>query len=185
MLNLEGNGISYLSRDSFMGLRELVTLKLNNNNLRNVTEPVFENLKQLETLDLSRNEISYLSDAAFSGLNSLRSLQLRRNRLGLLVTPNDAEIEKTVVLTVDGLRADHLPNLTTLDLGDINFPRVAKYWSPFSSSEGYRNVMFVWFNLKELLLDGCAIDSIEPGSFDGLVSLLILKLRNNNLKVCT
>lgn len=208
---MEFNNITSISYQSLNGLRSLKILQLNNNLLRNLTQSVFSHLTAVESINLANNKLRQLSVNAFSKLRNLRTLNLRNNELGVTIAPDSISYEMIkqvlgidsnyfdapTVLAIDALSPDNLPNLTKLDLGGNHFQLIARYWSPFSSNgQAYRAALsgetaddkidaYMWFELKELLLDNCGITFIEPGSFEGLISLSILKLNDNNLEVST
>ena len=81
---LQGNRLSALPEDAFLGLGNLRVLLLNRNSLMALPEGVFGELSHLEALFLSDNSIASLPEGIFQGLSRLEQLELDRNRLTLL-----------------------------------------------------------------------------------------------------
>lgn len=85
-LNLEGNEINQMRSDVFQDLTDLVELNLASNRLVNFSSGVnvFSNLRQLTKLDLSNNTIINIERHMFSGLANLVEINMSSNKLYIL-----------------------------------------------------------------------------------------------------
>ena len=118
----------------------------------------FNGLTGLTTLNLGRNNISYLDPALFSGLTSLTTLKLHELR-------HDSTFEYK--LWNDTL--EHLTSLTHLHLQGNKINLLRDVQNPFSNLS----------NLTYLDLSNCGLTRLPTAVFDGLTSLLELKLNDN------
>lgn len=85
-LNLARNDIALLHGDIFEDLLDLNELHLNNNQLKDFKTGVnvFGNLKQLTVLNLSNNSINNIERRLFFGLQNLIKIDLSHNKLYIL-----------------------------------------------------------------------------------------------------
>ncbi|GBO00686.1 hypothetical protein AVEN_55080-1, partial [Araneus ventricosus] len=84
MLDLQGNVISSIERETFTSIRkELVYLDLSRNKLRRLNGCV-QSLSLLTSLNLTDNQIEGFERAEFRGLNELTDLYLQGNRIKTL-----------------------------------------------------------------------------------------------------
>ncbi|XP_062514654.1 carboxypeptidase N subunit 2-like [Corticium candelabrum] len=72
LLHLEGNQISAISVDSFVGLTNILTLQLNSNLLRTVPSALDSVSSSLQYLFLSNNLISSIRSISFRSFSSLK-----------------------------------------------------------------------------------------------------------------
>lgn len=167
--------------------------------MQDVTSNAFTNMVNLTTLSLRDNELG--RELKYE-MNDDEETS-RENNNGQLMIPSEMkkmlqESESTLVhLSLSALDPMNLPNVQFIDLGLNVFHGILQSESPFSrfkrkykntsSSSRSANVQeftgTTWTHLKQLSLDGCAIEFLEKGSLDGLISLSILRLNNNSLKV--
>lgn len=117
-------------------------------------------------------------------------LNLRHNNLTTIIDVTDGDYATitsrsghswdgaVATLKISGFSADVLPRLARLDIAENALNVIARRWSPFTARGG-----IVWRQMKELLLDGCDVEYVEPGALDGLVNLSILSLADNRLDV--
>ncbi|XP_028655989.1 tsukushi [Erpetoichthys calabaricus] len=89
-LSLDGNPISVIEENSFLGLEDLSYLSLSGLPTLSVIKPnSFKSLPNLQGLDLSNNmELKSLSSEVFSGLQSLQELDLSNS--GVITVPDKA-----------------------------------------------------------------------------------------------
>ncbi|XP_067123973.1 platelet glycoprotein V-like [Centruroides vittatus] len=80
-LKFSHDGIERISADTFLMLKELVSLDLSNNKISDLPENVFSSLIYLRLLNLSHNVIHTLRSNIFKNLTSLISLDLSENNL--------------------------------------------------------------------------------------------------------
>ncbi|ROL55074.1 Toll-like receptor 13 [Anabarilius grahami] len=111
-------------------VKQLSDMFLNSNKIDEIISYQFMCFTDLETLDLSLNYISNIEDFAFFGLNNLKELYLCSNKLsyiyqhtfsglyGLMVL----DLQENPIIHIESNSFGHLINLSTLLLGDLNFP---------------------------------------------------------------
>ncbi|KAJ7393961.1 hypothetical protein OS493_003630 [Desmophyllum pertusum] len=80
-LDLRGNKLKTISKDTFQTLSSLRELYLANNELSELPTGIFQDLTDLIKLDLSQNEISELPQFIFKELKSLKTLYLNNNKI--------------------------------------------------------------------------------------------------------
>lgn len=151
-LNLSGNEVQVLTKDSLKGLRVLTELDLSFNRLEELSANTFRDLQSLEVLRLRGNQIVHMSEELFKPVKLLRELYLDHNQL--LRIPGHAIVE--------GL------NLQWLSLSDNLVGSIEEADVPFLPS------------LRVLLCSGNLIDDIHPGALSRLTSLEHLDLSDNN-----
>lgn len=95
VIHLNHSGITTLANYSFIGLRQLKVLYLNNNDIQSITAGVFTNLWNLTELHLEYNRISFIEEGAFSSLTSISALYLNHNEL---VTLPDSALKLAWIL---------------------------------------------------------------------------------------
>ena len=152
---LQGNRLSALPEDAFLGLGNLRVLLLDRNSLMALPEGVFGELSHLEALFLSDNSIASLPEGIFQGLSRLEQLELDRNRLTLLP---EAVFSGLIHLEWLDLSANSLSAL------------------PPEIFQGLRQ-------LEELRLDGNRLAALPPGLLDDTLSELGIGPENQGLHV--
>uniref|UniRef100_A0A9J7X8M2 Adhesion molecule with Ig like domain 1 n=2 Tax=Cyprinus carpio TaxID=7962 RepID=A0A9J7X8M2_CYPCA len=111
-LLLSHNGLSFISSEAFIFVKQLRYLDLSSNNLRQLDEFIFEPLIHLEVLLLYNNHISQIDRTAFSGLNSLQKLYLSQNqvsRFPLELLKDKNRLDKLSLLDFSSNRIKVLP----------------------------------------------------------------------------
>nr|XP_023689440.1 amphoterin-induced protein 1-like [Paramormyrops kingsleyae]XP_023689441.1 amphoterin-induced protein 1-like [Paramormyrops kingsleyae] len=111
-LLLSHNGLTFISTEAFLYVRQLRHLDLSSNALRQLDEYIFEPLEQLEVLLLYNNHISQIDRSAFSGLVSLQKLYLSQNqvaRFPLELVKEKTRLEQLILLDVSSNRIKVLP----------------------------------------------------------------------------
>ncbi|XP_067249903.1 amphoterin-induced protein 1 [Chanodichthys erythropterus] len=111
-LLLSHNGLSFLSSEAFVFVKQLRFLDLSSNNLRQLDEFIFEPLTDLEVLLLYNNHISQIDRTAFTGLNSLQKLYLSQNlvsRFPLELLKDKSRLDKLSLLDLSSNRIKVLP----------------------------------------------------------------------------
>ncbi|XP_067264660.1 toll-like receptor 13 [Chanodichthys erythropterus] len=111
-------------------VKQLSFMFLSSNKIDEIVSYQFMCFAELEILDLSLNNISNIEDFAFFGLNNLKELYLCSNTLsyiyqhtfsglyGLMVL----DLKENTIIHIESNSFGHLINLSTLLLGDLNFP---------------------------------------------------------------
>ncbi|XP_016330065.1 amphoterin-induced protein 1-like [Sinocyclocheilus anshuiensis] len=111
-LLLSHNGLSFISSEAFIFVKQLRYLDLSSNNLRQLDEFIFEPLIDLEVLLLYNNHISQIDRTAFSGLNNLQKLYLSQNqvsRFPLELLKDKNRLDKLSLLDLSSNRIKVLP----------------------------------------------------------------------------
>ncbi|XP_051761647.1 toll-like receptor 13 [Ctenopharyngodon idella] len=111
-------------------VKQLSFMFLSSNKIDEIVSYQFMCFAELEILDLSTDHISNIEDFAFFGLNNLKELYLCSNKLsyiyqhtfsglyGLMVL----DLQENPIIHIESNSFGHLINLSTLLLGDLNFP---------------------------------------------------------------
>ncbi|KAL1269894.1 hypothetical protein QQF64_032183 [Cirrhinus molitorella] len=111
-LLLSHNGLSFISSEAFIFVKQLRYLDLSSNTLRQLDEFIFEPLVHLEVLLLYNNQISQIDRTAFTGLTSLQKLYLSQNqvsRFPLELVKDKNRLEKLSLLDLSSNRIKVLP----------------------------------------------------------------------------
>uniref|UniRef100_A0A3B4FEC8 Leucine-rich repeat-containing protein 15-like n=1 Tax=Pundamilia nyererei TaxID=303518 RepID=A0A3B4FEC8_9CICH len=80
-LSLSGNKVSQLSRETFKGLSQIITLRLNRNMLQELQVGTLDDLVNLGELSLQDNQITHLHRDLFSKTPKLQKLFLSNNKI--------------------------------------------------------------------------------------------------------
>ena len=152
---LQGNRLSALPEDAFLGLGNLRVLLLDRNSLMALPEGVFGELSHLQALFLSDNSIASLPEGIFQGLSRLEQLELDRNRLTLLP---EAVFSGLIHLEWLNLSVNSLSALA---------PGIFQGLT----------------RLEELRLDGNRLAALPPGLLDDTLSELGIGPENQGLHV--
>lgn len=196
-LTLENNPINATSRDSLKGLSKLQFLSLRNTDLGVELSPssheyniILDKIPSARKVMQERRPVVILSVEALqaSFLPNLTTLDLGRNRFSGIVGQYSPFASNQRVNDDIGDSRQRRHVFSFRDSNDAQFAasisssqdniRGSSMMAPPSSSS-----LDSWTRLKEILLDGCAIEFIEASSFRGLVSLSILKIHDNSLTV--
>lgn len=111
-LLLSHNGLSFISSEAFIFVKQLRYLDLSSNVLRQLDEFIFEPLIHLEVLLLYNNHISQIDRTAFMGLSSLQKLYLSQNlvsRFPLELVKDKNRLDKLSLLDLSSNRIKVLP----------------------------------------------------------------------------
>ncbi|KAL0185932.1 hypothetical protein M9458_017602 [Cirrhinus mrigala] len=111
-LLLSHNGLSFISSEAFIFVKQLRFLDLSSNTLRQLDEFIFEPLVHLEVLLLYNNQISQIDRTAFTGLSSLQKLYLSQNqvsRFPLELVKDKSRLDKLSLLDLSSNRIKVLP----------------------------------------------------------------------------
>ncbi|TRZ00981.1 hypothetical protein DNTS_010320 [Danionella cerebrum] len=106
------NGLTFISSDAFIYVRQLRYLDLSSNKLRRLDELTFDPLVHLEVLLLYNNHISQIDRTAFTGCSSLQKLYLSQNqvsRFPLELVKDKNRLDKLSLLDLSSNRIKVLP----------------------------------------------------------------------------
>ncbi|XP_016057481.1 PREDICTED: leucine-rich repeat-containing protein 37A [Miniopterus natalensis] len=128
ILNLQGNSISYINKDTWKSYHSVKKLNLSGNNLRELHKDSFEGLLSLQYLDLSCNKIHFIERDTFSSLPSLQYINLGCNLItevsfGMFWAWHGMQFLHKLILDHNPLTAVQdpylfkLPTLKYLDMG--------------------------------------------------------------------
>ena len=99
-VHLDGNQLSLLPPESFLGRSRLVELYLNSSQITGLSAGTFLGLTVLAQLDLSHNLLVQVLPAHLAGLESLEVLELHHNRLERLHTKTFTGMTRLRVLSL-------------------------------------------------------------------------------------
>uniref|UniRef100_G1Q6P3 LRRC37A/B like protein 1 C-terminal domain-containing protein n=1 Tax=Myotis lucifugus TaxID=59463 RepID=G1Q6P3_MYOLU len=128
ILNLQGNAISYVGKDTWKSYHLVEKLNLSGNNLRELHKDSFEGLFSLQYLDLSCNNIEFIERNAFESLPFLQYINLGCNSItkvnfGTFQASHGMQFLHKLILnrnpltTVQDPYLFNLPALKYLDMG--------------------------------------------------------------------
>ncbi|XP_077072155.1 uncharacterized protein LOC143723514 [Siphateles boraxobius] len=111
-------------------VKQISLMLLSTNKIDELVSNQFKCFSDLETLDLSINYIYYIKDFAFIGLHNLKELNLCRNKLSYIYQHTFSglyglmflDLQENPIIHIEPKSFGHLINLSTLLLGDLNFP---------------------------------------------------------------
>ncbi len=83
-LNLKGNSISSIDKETFKNLPDLLVLDISENNLTFLNKEIFSGLHECEEIFLQKNAIIEICPMTFVDLVSLKELDLTGNKLNEL-----------------------------------------------------------------------------------------------------
>ncbi|XP_071340767.1 toll-like receptor 13 isoform X3 [Trachinotus anak] len=202
-LDLRKNKIQNISDNAFRSLQSLRILSLKQNNLSSVPAAT-RNLPILDELDLSFNRISKLGCDDFANQTMLRHLYLYNNSISTLkgcvfkdlIRLQVLKLQTNRILNLNDAFKKYLPNLRQLLL-DQNELTAIKY-GEFRGLQSLQNLSlhdnkihklekgcFLGLtNLTDILLQKNLIQETEinKGSFNDLINLRRLDLRENQIK---
>ncbi|XP_076766740.1 uncharacterized protein LOC143433328 [Xylocopa sonorina] len=174
-IELAGNMLSKIARDTFVGLEEtLLELDVSSNRLSSIEELP---LRRLISLDLSGNRLTRISPETFDRLENIRYLNLSSNPLFGGFPPIfpasvvDLDVSRTNLLVLPSILLRDLASLERVSIAGNRFERI---------DEGTFHRLA---NLTMIDLSGNRIELIENAAFVGLTSLYQLNLRNNMLNL--
>lgn len=101
-IRLDGNNMSDVDTQSFIGRRRVTTLYLNNSRITSISKQTLSGLAALEVLHLEDNLLKDIVGHEFSSLVSLRELYLHNNDLIHIHANAFAALTSLSVLTLDG-----------------------------------------------------------------------------------
>ena len=127
-LNLFGNHITSLHKDSFSTLQNLQYLNLRDNKISAIHPEALSHLKNLPELDLSHNHLSEIPAFTFSQLVFLRELYLHHNQIS----------------SINGNSFQGLPRLAVLDLHNNSIRSIDRH--SFNSLKGSIEVIILAHN---------------------------------------
>ena len=98
---LDGNRMTDLSGQIFLGRSRMKNLYLNNSRVKEVSNNSFVGLQDLQLLDLSDNMLSVLSGLEFTDLVNLRELYLQNNKIVHIAEKTFQPLQSLSVLRLD------------------------------------------------------------------------------------
>ncbi|CAD7003673.1 unnamed protein product [Ceratitis capitata] len=161
ILNLAGNSLRQLSKETFRGLERasLQYLDLSSNDLTTLVAELFAPLGKLQILNLGSNQLSSPTPALFAGLPLLRKLYMYENDM-------------------DALLANTFANLTALDTLDVSGNNIQKLDADVfgtTSLPRFRKLLIKTNNMKRFN----ELTSLDKRLFEPLRHLRKLHLGNN------
>lgn len=139
LINLSGNQLTIIRRDTFGGIFTLEKLNLNDNDIHTIENGSFSDLTNLKVLLMSGNKIKVLDDRAFYGITALVHLDLSHNGITNIGNSFDvlSSVEKLILRSneinyTEIAKFTKLPKLKELDLSRaiVNSPTDSKESKP-------------------------------------------------------
>uniref|UniRef100_A0A914C1D2 Uncharacterized protein n=1 Tax=Acrobeloides nanus TaxID=290746 RepID=A0A914C1D2_9BILA len=180
-LSLDNNQISEIHDGEFNGLKNLKTLNLANNKLAKITKNTFNGLDNLEILILKGNNLADVDWAAFSGLKKLRTLDLGTNQLTNIELRRLQNLQRLYlnnnsIQSLKNVVLRDLSNLVSLSLDRNSITRISDDDLSDLSQSG---------RLTSLSIVSNKISEIESRAFEHVHELSILSLQHNELTQLT
>lgn len=176
-IELSGNMLSRITRDTFVGLEEtLLELDVSSNRLTSIGELP---LSRLISLNLSGNRLTRISPETFDHLKRIRYLNLSSNPLYGGFPPVfpfsvlDLDVSRTDLSILPSVLFRNLESLERLSIAGNRLERI---------ESGTFNRLV---NLSKIDLSENRIEHIENEAFVGLTNLYELNLRGNRLSSFT
>ncbi|XP_067625979.1 carboxypeptidase N subunit 2 [Eurosta solidaginis] len=177
ILDLSGNNITIVNRNSLRGQDNLHELDLSRNKIFNISSSTFDHLTELHRLSLADNSIMELVPRNFFLLNKLKYLDLSGNPLQDLPPDVFRDVPALRIFKCRNCQLKKinpqfynlLPMLSELDLGRNEFK--------FLDKDEFRDVK----RLTKVLLDGNQLSVVVDELFRNQKSLLHLDLSYNRL----
>lgn len=174
-LDLSFNKISSIKHDTFSGMNELITLKLNDNALEVFPSGLCDTLENLNEINLQRNNISFVTNQTFAFNNKLKVVNLAENNIfGIETTAFSSENIEYLNLAHNKIQTINftIPTRTkTLDLQHNNISHI--------NDNSFVNTS----NIEELYLNNNALKIIPPKLFKSLNNVKYINLQQNNLSM--
>jgi len=191
-LDISSNLVSKIRAGAFNGLESLNKLNMKDNKIEKLGSAVFTGLVNLQKLDLSYNVISEIDNEAFKYLHNLQVLILRKNSLSIfgdwsapLFNLRFLDISQNLVVRLsetilfNNLEDLNLSDNMIVDISDAAFtiPSLSILDVSYNKLTKFPSVP----NLRELIMSGNMIKSLDQNSLQGLPSLQVLRLNNSPL----
>lgn len=133
VLNLTGNFLTDLPRNSFDGVFKLQRLHVAYNNFKVLPFQLFRTLKDLQILNMADNKLLSCPDNFFASNGELRILQLQRNHLQMINKSSFYNLQKLLhldlsdnqIATIDRKAFESLNNLITLNISSNMFTNIS------------------------------------------------------------
>lgn len=183
-LNLADNSIRILPMDTFHGLPKLISLDLSSNNLHEISPDVFrEQMDVLERINFADNLLEEIPYVPLAVLRKLKYLDLSSNRIDdfkILSAENQRAF--TNKLSLDELHLEHNELQSIKTASFQYFLTSNKTFLDFNPIHTLSDSAFQSARIRELYMRHCKLDFIDPTAFSGLESSLqILDMSGNNI----
>jgi Leucine-rich repeat (LRR) protein len=176
-LNLAHNSIRSVDNEVFAGLTSLLTLELQGNQLTTVDRQYFVGLKMLSYLNLNGNDIRSIGGGEFDIMTELKKLDLSKNLLSVLYWSSSRPHNKLEFLRLNGNHIHDIPPDLFSGLKALTFLDLSENLLVSLEKDLFKDLK----NLKHLCLNGNHIHDIPPNLFSGLKALTFLDLSENLL----
>ncbi|XP_063902125.1 leucine-rich repeat-containing protein 15-like isoform X4 [Zophobas morio] len=173
-LELQGNQLTTVDRQYFVGLEMLSYLDLSENFLVSLEKDLFKDLKNLKHLCLNGNHIHDIPPNLFSGLKALTFLDLSKNLLVSLEKDLFKDLKNLKHLCLNGNHIHDIPPNLFSGLKALTFLDLSKNLLVSLEKDLFKDLK----NLKHLRLDYNSIYYIPSDLFSELKDLTFLKINN-------
>ena len=186
-IDLRGNALdeNVLDSEIWKDVNETLTdLILDLNNISNLTRDIFINLRNLISLRLFKNRISDIASGTFNGLSSLQFLHLGQNQILSLYQDNFQGLSSLTELLIWGNDFTTLQNGTFRRLGSLEFlsagPNVIQTIQPraFQGLKSLRTLSLI----GSVSLQTLEWNSFDPADFYPISKFIYFTCRNSTVK---
>lgn len=180
ILNLWGNKLHNLTKETFRGMTSDIQLDLSRNELKSLQPDVFHHLVNMEFLSLNSNNFSELPNGLFERTKKLGEFQMVFNREQIKKLPNkflaNLPLLRNVTIQCNLMELsenifENSDNLTKLILKDNQLAELPG------------KMLQTQVNLIEIDLSNNRLTSLDEQIFRNTAKIRILNLSKNNLRI--
>lgn len=177
-LNLWGNALKNLNKDSFVGLDLVRELDLSANGMESLESDLFFHLTNLTDINLSANNFESLPDDLFANNRKLKFVRLIENRVTMNTLPRRLFANLTDLTTI-AVKADLKTLPEDIFEGSVNILSLKLEQNSLDNLPA--DLFKDQKNLEKLDLHDNLISDLHENIFLGTTSLKELKLTRNRL----
>ena len=169
-LNLAFSNIGKLRHEflNLVGNHFFSRLQLNGNKIRSISRQTFGNSSRIRELSLFYNEIKVIEPDYFTDMNELRILNLNNNLLEFINTGNatwsvdvrEMYLRNNRLIVINSFAFHGLENLTVLDLSD-NYDLLQLHLNSFTDLRGLQTLDLSYTSLESLSLHAPRLKSFS------------------------
>lgn len=177
-LNLWGNSLKNLKKESFVGLALVKELDLSANGMESLESDLLFHLTNLTDINLSANNFASLPDDLFANNRKLKFVRLVENRVTMNTLPSKLFANLNDITTIS-LKANLMTLPEDIFEGSLNIMTLRLEQNSLDNLPG--NLLKDQKNLEKLDLHDNLISDLHIDLFAGTTSLKELKLSKNRL----
>ena len=180
VLYLDDNMLHRIPSKAFYPINKLAELYIGTNTLLNIEDSAFSPLNELNLLDLRCTLLSNISRTLFTGIENIKILNLSDNRFNKLPTEELSALRRLEELAIGQNYFENLPANSLIGMSNLRvFELKGSLYLRKIDSEAFKSNN----NLEKIAIESNkALESLEEGTFAGLLYLRHLSLRNNGIR---